>query len=190
MKEIRKIKIGNTEVYLENFEYGKGKVTITDYYYGAFSYSWGAMGSTIEEFICRIDEYYWAKNLCPNSMIFSASASVRAIRRHIKEGMNYELPWYKYMEGQKEMREKLKELEGCENEYEFIHGCESLADNLMCLDMDYDEEKEFKDILRSFLNCEPWHFIEREYSDKTRWCLKLHGKLKKELEKILQIDEN
>ena len=68
---VRKIKIEEIEkldpisVYLEDFERGQGKITISCYDKTWSSY-WGSMGRTILEFFCTTDNNYLAKNLANN----------------------------------------------------------------------------------------------------------------------------
>ena len=42
---IEKLKIKDIDVFLENFEIGKGKITISSYQHN-YSMFWGAMGGT------------------------------------------------------------------------------------------------------------------------------------------------
>lgn len=44
VEEIKKIKLKHVDVYLENFDYGQGKITLTNPYRGSFSHYWGSMG--------------------------------------------------------------------------------------------------------------------------------------------------
>jgi hypothetical protein len=67
-------------VYTENYEPGKGKITIECYGQTWSSY-WGAMsGDTVEEFFCRCDEHYLANKL---SAIDSEIADLEALSEAI-----------------------------------------------------------------------------------------------------------
>lgn len=69
IKQLQTLRITNVEgldpltVTLENFEPGKGKITL-ECWGEAWSASWNAMsGDTVEAFFCRADDDYLAKNL-------------------------------------------------------------------------------------------------------------------------------
>lgn len=111
---MKTIQIGSTEVILQNYEINQGKIIVSDLYNGSYSYYWGSMGGTLEEFIKSIDSCYFAGKLCTDMYVFSGEKTAKAIRRHIKQNMNYDLPWYKYMPAQKELREAIKDLEKCD----------------------------------------------------------------------------
>ena len=62
------IKIKDTDIILQNFEKkGQGKIIIADNWRGAFTYSWDAMGSDINNFICDINNDYFANKLLSGS---------------------------------------------------------------------------------------------------------------------------
>ena len=52
-------------IVLENYEPGKGKIIIECYGQSWSSYWGGMSGDPVEEFCCRCDEHYLAKNLAP-----------------------------------------------------------------------------------------------------------------------------
>lgn len=181
---MQEIKINNTVVLLQDFEKpGQGKIIIADDYMGAFTYTWGAMGCSIAEFIKSINSGYFSGKLCRNTYVFSAKKSVSSVRRYIKDELKYELPWYKFMPAQKEMREELKKLESCNYADEFINSMSCFPEHLMCPDLNYSEEKEFKGLIDSVFTCEPWHFIVQDYSDEYKWLCDLHRALKKKITK-------
>jgi len=178
------LKIDSTDIYLVDGErVGQGKITVSDGYRGAFTTSWGAMGSNLSEFLCGINEYYFADNMLGtvSSQVFDGKRSVTNIRKHIREELSYELPWYIFMSAQKEMRQELKELEYSNNESEFLHACENITDRIHCIDLTYNEEMDFKNIIRSIFDTEPWNFIATKPSTTYLWLCELHRKLKKHL---------
>lgn len=180
-----RIKINSTDVILDDYGKGKGKVIISDDLNGSFSYTWGAMGGSLIDFIQSIDSTYFANKLIhpAGKYVFSPRLSVKSIRRYIKNEMSYELPWYQYMSGQKEMREQMRELEFCSSEHDFIASCHNLPDSLLCTDMTLDEERDFKGLLYSIFCEEPWHFIENTTSKTYNWLLQFHSQLSAELSK-------
>ena len=179
--KLKRIKIGSTEILLENYELGKGKIIISDPYYNNYSFYWGAMGDTIEEFLKRTDEYYFAGKLCNESRTFCGKRTAKGIRRYIKEEMSYDLPWYKYMSAQKEMREQIKRIENSDSEYLALSIIECMHENIMCYDLSWKEEKDFIDIIKDHFRNEPWHFLEKDYSKEYKWLIKLHKNLIKKL---------
>jgi hypothetical protein len=174
------LRIGITDIFLEDYDYGQGKITISDSVRGAFTYYWGSMGGKICDFIPGTSPCYFADKLLgtTDSQIFDSKGSVKNIRRYIREELSYELPWYTFMDAQKEMRFELKELENCYSDRDFVDACNNFVDNLYT-DLPYKEDEEFKSIIRGVFETEPWNFITTKYSPKYKWICEIHGKLKK-----------
>jgi hypothetical protein len=182
---MKRIKIEQTDVFLENFEkLGQGKITISDPWMGAFTYSWGAMGSGILEFIKRINPDYFAGKLCREDYVFDAKTSVKNIRKYIKDELKHELPYYKYPELQKEFRIELKKLEKCSTDNEFVDACFALPERMLCMGATFREENEFKDIISGIFKTEPWGFIAQKPSPKYIWLKKIHSELIKCIEAV------
>lgn len=173
------LKINQTDIFIEDFEKeGQGKITVSDPWMGAFTYSWGAMGSKIEEFLMTINSDYFAGKLCRESYVFDAKTSVKNIRKYIRAELKYDLPYYKFPELQKELREELRSLEECSSSNEFVDVCFSLPERLICIGATYREEKEFKDIISGMFKTEPWGFIGQKPSPEYIWLKQLHSDLK------------
>lgn len=177
---MKTIQIGTTEVILQNYEINQGKIIISDLYNGSYSYYWGSIGGTLEEFIKSTSSDYFAGKLCNEQHVFSGKATAKSIRRHIKQNMNYDLPWYKYMPAQKELREAINDLKRCDSQHDAIYQIEKFKD-IYAIGMGADEDKEFEEIMESNFNCEPWHFLETEPSPSYRFLVKLHKELKNKL---------
>jgi hypothetical protein len=60
---IFKIKINNTDIFLEDFGDNKGKITVSDTYGYNYSMFWGAMGGSLKDFLCSINSEYFADKL-------------------------------------------------------------------------------------------------------------------------------
>ena len=180
-------KIDGVDVYLENFDHGKGKIIISDCYDKNYSYYWGSMGDSIEDFICKINSDYFMNCLIgyDNKYSFDSMGTFSNIRKHIREEIS--LPWYKHMAFQKDMRERLNSFQNdCEDIsdesfvdrfYHFIkyHLDYTLLDNNSYR---YDREcieNDFKSIE------EPWHFISTKPSINNKWLMNFHSKLVKRL---------
>lgn len=179
---MKHIKIDEYDVYLVDYQIGQGKITISGYD-KAYTYSWGSMGSDISDFIMSINSDYFADKLCSDKFTFDPKASVSSIRRYIKEEMSYELPWYAFMAGQKALRKKIKELESCTNQYEFVDMCLSIPNRLIITEdfKPWEDEDEFIKIVKSIFECEPWNFIVNSPSFEYVWLKQFHLKLKKEI---------
>lgn len=180
---MKHIKIGNTDVFLDDKGEGKGKITISDIEWGYnFSFYWGAMGCSLEEFLLQINpDYFEGKLNMGDQGVFDAKGSIKNVRRHIREEMKYQLPWYAYPSAQKELREVLKDIEKhCCSEDEFVDTMSNLTRQLYYYELSYKEETEFLDII-SELEQEPWNFIEKKPSQKSVWLKNFLTKLKKEL---------
>lgn len=175
---MNRFQIKTADIILENLENGKGKIIISDLNNGSFSFFWDAMGDTIENFLKSINSDYFADKLCNNRYEFSAKKTAKEIRRYIREEMKYELPWYKFKSAQKELREKIKEIERSENQYEALQLIQSLPYNLMCFDLSFSEEKEFLEIISDMVSTEPWNFLQNDYSKEYKYLENLHTQIR------------
>jgi len=181
---ILRIKINNTDIFLEDLGGNKGKITISDTYNHNYSYFWGAMGGTLNEFILSINSGYFADKLlgCKSNYVFDARLTFAAIRKFIASDLN--LPWYKHIEFQKGLREKINEFQrDVESADQFVSGWHSFINSIdfYLIEKRYEREeveKEFKNI------SEQWNFIGERLSPEYLWLEKLHGKLKKHLKTL------
>lgn len=176
-----KIKIDQTDIFLENFDKeGQGKITISDSWRGAFTYTWGAMGSKIEEFICRINSGYFADKLCQDNYVFDPKATVKNVRKAVSEELNF----WEFMEAQKELRKEIKKLEACSSSNEFVEMITSIPENIFVIGMKYRDEKEFQERIKPIFKTEPWYMIAEKPSPTYNWLCDLHKKLIKELNRV------
>lgn len=182
---IEKLRIDDTDVYLENIGPGKGKVTLSDSYGHNYSYYWGAMGRPLREFIYGINEEYFTRNLLGHKScyIMDCRRTFANIRQFIVKEMG--LPWYKHMEFQKNLREVLNTFQReCEerptNDFFVSAWHWAFIDSLNFFEIEdrYDREQVKKDFDGI---SEHWHFIVEKESPEYLWLAKLHGKLKKQL---------
>ena len=184
---IKKIRIDNTDIFLEDFEPGKGKITVSDTYGHNYSYFWGAMGRPLAEFICVINESYFASNLIGlrSCYVMDVRRTFAAIRKFIVKELD--LPYYKHMEFQKNLREVLNT---------FQRECEERPTNDFFVSawhcsfiesLNYYEIEDWRDrekVKNEFDNiCEQWNFIVEKESPEYLWLATLHKKLKKLLSK-------
>lgn len=184
-ENITRLKIENTDVFLEELGESRGKLTVSDTYGHNYSTYWGAMGCTLKEFICRINSDYFANNLMGYASMYEIDikATFAAIRKHISNEIG--LHWYNHIVFQKDMREKLKTFQNeCkENVWENYFVDKFLNSFIDRLDFYLIEDKFEREYLeKQFKNIsEWWCFIHSKPNRNFIWLQKLHSKLKKEL---------
>lgn len=178
---IEKIKIKGVDILLENIDTNQGKVIVSDNNGNNYSMFWGAMGGTIQHFICRINSDYFADKLLgtEKTQLFNVKQTFKELRRFIREDLD--LPWYKHLEFQKDFREILKSFENecLENPYDrfFVdnfHSYFSYKQNFYLISDRYEcsrIENDFKSL------SEPWNFIQTSESEKTKWLKYLHKQI-------------
>jgi len=184
------IRIGTTDVILQDYGDGKGKIIISDDDYGYnFSFYWGSMGktmgkaSTLAQFLCEINSSYFVMKLGPSGDgPIDAKRTIRNIRKYIREEMCLE--WYEHMEFQKDMRECLNDFEReIYSPEQFVNNWHSFAEytlNYYLIDDKYDR----KEMESNFTGiCEPWYFIVTEERRENIWLDKFHKKLVRTLKK-------
>lgn len=175
---MKTLKIGYTDIILDDKGQGQGKITISDPFNGAYTYYWGAMGESLEQFICSINEDYFASKLCRKQYKFSLRGTLRNLRQAIKE----ELPWYEEMEAQKTLRWEINhQLSGCSSAEEWVHACAQVPKSICITGYSYDQEKYFIERIEDIFTCEPWHFIDEEVTSEYKWLAYLHFKIKSQL---------
>lgn len=180
---IIRLKIDGTDVFIEDLGDGKGKVTISNIYGHNYSHYWGAMGSNILDFIIRINSEYFADKLLGYVSMYSYDdrKTFANLRKHIQ---NEILPWYKHLEFQSDMRQKLNEFQSeCNTENDFVDKFQYFINGLdyYLISDRFDRESiesEFKSI------SEPWGFLGDKPSDKYLWLINLHKKIIKKLKKM------
>lgn len=184
------IKIGETDIILQELGPGQGKIIIAHPYYN-FSYYWGSMGSSLKEFLMDIDEGYFINKLEPINAekplnVKRTFANFRKQLYHDSDfGYNY--PWYKEMEFQKELREEIKSTQDwVEDQYSFVDAMHRLPERISYYDIkNSSDRREVEDLIKSAC-CEPWLYIVLGESEEVRFLKRLFPKLKKEIKKLLK----
>jgi hypothetical protein len=106
---IRRLNIDGIQVQLEDLGNHQGTIIISGYGNDCSTY-WGAMGSEIKEFILGVNGDYFANRLCRENYTFSIKETFKNVRQYLRSE-TYELSgWYKHMEFQKDLRERLNEI--------------------------------------------------------------------------------
>lgn len=186
------LKIKTTDIIFQDFEYGRGKIIISDSSYGYnFSYFWGSMGSTLKEFLLSINSGYFVNKLSTRHQGgVCLKRTMRTIKKFIKVDIG--LQWYEHMEFQKDMREKINEfIDEYSDEISPDYFGYKLEELVKSFDYDLIERGYTRDsIERDFKNIwsgEWWHFLEYTTPQENIWLEKLHGKLKKVISKELKV---
>lgn len=182
---LQRLKIDNTDIFLEDFGPGQGKVTISDTFGHNYSYYWGAMGSQLSHFIYTIDSGYFARNLIGSKdhYVVDWKRTFAQIRKFIRTELD--LPWYKHQTFQEHMREKLRSFQSDCEEADNIHLFVSMFDSGFIDRLDYNliiDREERKALEKSFKDIsEQWHFICKKEGPEYLWLTALHKKLKDKL---------
>lgn len=174
------LKIDNTEVILQNYEFGQGKIIVSNLDEGSFSFYWGSMNATIENFLKSTNADYFAGKLCNEKYVFSGKNTAKSIRKFIKNEMNDEMPWYKFKDHQKELRSEISSIESARSHEEALQIIKGFH-NIYVLESDFNEEKEFQEIIERRFSVEPWYFLEKEPSSEYKFLHGLHKKIKSKL---------
>ena len=181
-QKLKRLRVKNSDVFLEDYEVGQGKIIISNLDKGSYTFYWGSMGCSLSDFLLEISEDYFAGKLCKNSYEFDAKESTTCVRKYIRTELKCELPYWLFLSAQKEMREAIKELENTSSEEEFVSSMLALPENLICYDLNYQEEKDFKKIIDDVFKCEPWNFIEKKPSREYIWLKEFSRELKNHLQ--------
>lgn len=175
------LRIKDTEIFLDDMGEGKGKITISNTYGYNFSHYWGAMGGDLKSFINGINKYYFTDKLLghKSGFKFCPKKTKSNIRRMIKEE-KYILPWYKHMEFQKDMREKINTyFTDCEDVYEFMYSWDRFVNDLDYYLIDRSERDDIESFFKGM--SEVW-YLAGERPDRDRVFLyNIFEQLKKEL---------
>ncbi|MBE8712505.1 hypothetical protein [Sphingobacterium hungaricum] len=184
------IRLSGTDVILQDYEDGKGKIILSndDYDYN-LSYYWGSIGQgyDLSKFIQETDDGYLIGKLGNRSSdgLINIKKTMASVRKHIKS----ETCWRFYMnlEADKELRQALNNVQkfsGCQNE--FVHMMHNL-DVDFPKDSNYHEyESDFKDMIQS-ISSEPWYFIVNNEPRVNIWLKNFLPKLRKHLKESEEI---
>jgi len=178
-------KINNADVILDDQGDGKGKIIIADLNYGYnFSYYWGAMGNSLNDFLIRINSDYFADKLGPYTAgSINTRKTLTLIRKSLKEYFYSEFPWYVEKDFQQHLRDELKaiEKEGFISDDHFMLIMGRFGDDLnyYLINNEYDR-KRAKEAIKCALN-EPWYFINHDEHKEITYLKRFHSKLVKKL---------
>jgi len=142
------------------------------------------MNSNIKDFLLRINYDYFYRTLRFDTKgNFNPKSTTSNIRKYIKDEFKYELPFYKHMEFQKDMRIKLKELESITIDSIYYDELYYLYDRLDFDLVDKHDRSEIQSIFESICRCEQHHFFIYDESDENVFLSKIYKKLIKQLKK-------
>jgi hypothetical protein len=179
--------IDSTDIFIDELSDNKGKITISNPYGLNFSCWWGSMGGTLKDFLLSMNEGYFINKLSDHSDVgeFDGKTTIRNVRRFIRKDWDGNTPWYKCMELQKELRDKLKEFEDLESSDSFVSNMIGLSESIHIGWSPTYDETEFSSLLDA-LGCEPWHWIERKDSNKSVFLKRIFPLIQKEIKKIIE----
>ena len=181
MNNINKIRIDNTDVFLEDLGENEGKITISNTYGYNYSYYWGSMNGSLSNFICDINDEYFASKLmgAKSNYTINVKATFTNLRKFIREEFN--MPWHREMEFQKDMREKLNKFQSnCESHHYFIdHFYYFVRELDFSLMKDKYDAKQIKEEFEEI--SEPWNFVVETENEEYLFLQKLHKKIKQKL---------
>ena len=184
---IEKIEFGYTDIYIEYDENG-GKLTISNTDDYNFSNYWGAIGKqTFKDFLIGLDESYFVPKMSGHTQQrgpIDITNTIRNVRRYIREELKDELPWYKFMTAQKELREAISDLKWSYDDRDFVDKMNCLTDTIYGDGLNRADTQEFLGIVEG-LCTEPWHFLMYK---KSREVLFLEDLLP-QLQKYLKSEE-
>lgn len=172
------LRIGKTDIILNDYEPNKGKIIISNSPNLNFSYYWGAMGGTLKEFLLDINESYFIMKLHPASHgDIDIDKTMAEVRKWWKEESG--IAWWQEMELQKQLREEFNTIQShCDSEQYFVELMSKISTSF------YFPKKMFKSDFEEALDalsCEPWNFIIHREHQEHKWLRKLFYDLKKEL---------
>lgn len=170
------IRIGSTDVIMNDFELGQGKLIISDDNFGYnFSYYWGSMGkgTNLKTFISEISSDYFVGKLGPNDRgDIDIKKTIQGVR---KEWSDHGYPWYEYMDKQKDLRRELRYIENhCHDDRDFVDRMNRLDEEFKPL---YSRKCDFYQSMYCILS-EPWNFIVNKEHKQNSWLKEFHVKLK------------
>ncbi len=174
------IKIGTTDVILQDFEENEGKIIISDNEWSYnFSHYWSAMGSNLKNFLLKISEGYFIDKLTTNRKgNININKSIKCVEKEIFKDLKG--PKYKHV------RDTLKI--DINNIRYNIYDDRSFIENIQELNDYFYDVKDSKYIKEAIQNVtvEPWHHMVYDISKESLFLKKLLPKLKKQLKKSLK----
>lgn len=180
---MKTLKIDTTDVILMDLAPNSGKIIISDSSCNyTFSYQWNAMSGNLWEFLSRINEEYFVKNLSPaRHGRFNSKKTMQEVRKWLRN--DCELMWYQHMEFQKCLREELKSIENSvDSVEEFCSYMGRLPDTLPYWRFDKKWETEKVKEQLSYLSDEPWSFVIEDEPYENIWLAKLFQKLRQAIQ--------
>lgn len=181
---MKHLRIESADVILNDMGNGHGKIIISDDNWGYnFSYYWGAMGNSLEDFLCKINTDYFIGKLGPHENgPVNPKKTITNIRKALNEYLYSSYPWYKYPEFSAEIRHELRRMSsrGFDSVDDFFYRMDDFIENLnyYLIDDKYDRES-IESIMKDAINSELWYYIVYEPHREKLYLEQFHKKLKK-----------
>ncbi|UXD67716.1 hypothetical protein MUK51_10785 [Sphingobacterium faecium] len=186
MPKLTNFRLLGTDVILQDYEDGKGKIILSndDYDYN-LSYYWGSMGQgyDLKKFLLKTNDGYLINKLGDrdNEGPIDMKATMANVRSAIKKDTEWK--WYFSPEDDKVLRSKLNSIQNTAyDQNDFIN--QMIAINL---DKYYQGEdlytngKEYFTEMIGYISTEPWHFIVTKTPQKNVWLSSFLPKLREYL---------
>jgi hypothetical protein len=180
---ITNLKIDSTDIILQDFELGQGKITISNSKYGVFSYQWNSMGSNLKDFLLRINSEYFMRNLSHRIKgEIDIKKTMTYVRKYIRK--EYRFFWYMDLKFQKQLRERLNDIQNFSySDMGFVNSMQEIKNSIDWKDCEKRYQYEAENTIIG-LSSEPWHFIINKEPVENIWLFKLFNKLQKKLREI------
>lgn len=178
------LRIDSTDVILNDFDLGQGKLIISNDGYGYnFAYYWGAMGnaSTLKDFLLHINSDYFVEKLGP---IEHGTIDMVATMKGVREWWKNEsgISWYQEMDLQKDIRREFNFIQNtCYDDRHFVELMGKIKDSFYFPNTVY--KTDFEEALDSLCS-EPWNFIINAPHKQNVWLEKFFNKLQSKLKDI------
>lgn len=188
MDKLTHFRIDYTDVILQDYEDGKGKIIISnDDRDINLSYYWGSMGQgyNLSKFILQTDNGYLINKLGERDDYgpINMKKTMANVRKFIREESGWK--WYMSPDDDKELRSELNRIQSNSiDSRDFVERMSNIDLHKFYSGSDiyYDGKDYFKDMIRG-ISVEPWYFIVNEPPATNVWLSKFLPKLREHLKK-------
>jgi len=172
-----RFKIDEYQIIMEELGENQGKIIITRWDNRNYSYYWGAMGKTLNEFIKSINGHYFANALISSERqwIFDVKETLSSV----KEDLKYEIEGGAF---RRHLYNEFKSLLECDDMNDF----DSQYRDIITYQVDFSliVDSYDRNRIECYLNeLNLFHYFQKKYSNEYNDIVKLHGKIIKHLNK-------
>lgn len=186
MDKLTHFRIDYTDVILQDYEEGKGKIILSnDDRDINLSYYWGSMGKgyDLSKFILKTNDSYLIGKLGVryDDGPINMKRTMANVRRHIKEETDWR--WYMSPVDDRDLRQELNQIQSESydvNSFITVMSGLDLHKYYSGSDIYSDGKSAFTDMIDS-ISSEPWYFIVRDEHPTNYWLSKFLQKLRSHL---------